>query len=342
VNNINNVLIYGATGYMGKLCAKEMLKQGIQPILAGRSDAVCAIAQQLNCQSAVFDLADRVEIERNLTGMTLVVNLAGPFKGTQKPLVEACLAAHCHYIDIAGEVDEMQSVFAFDEQAKQTGIMLMPGAGFGVVPTDIAAYMAKERLPDASSLTILYATEGSVSRGTLKTVLENNISHPGVRRVDRKLVTAHPAESSADFVVAGKKFTGVYNPWRADLFTAGLSTGIDNIQTYSVFPGLIVQMMQGRLLWLRDLIVNRLLRFLPEGPSEQQLQQGRTYVMAIVANETEEKSVALKGPEAYLFTALCVREISAKVLNGHFAAGFQTPSYFGKALLEGIDHLEWE
>jgi hypothetical protein len=59
---------------------------------------------------------------------------------------------------------------------------------------------AKQHLP----------TEGGVSRGTLMTVLEN-INHPGVRRVNRELVTAHPAESSAEFVVAGKKFTGVYN-----------------------------------------------------------------------------------------------------------------------------------
>ena len=189
---------------MGKLCAKEMLKQGISPILAGRSDSVRAVAQELDCQSAVFDLEDRVEIERQLAGVSLVVNLAGPFKQTHHPLVKACLAAHCHYIDIAGEVDEMLSVFAFDKEAKRTGIMLMPGAGFGVVPTDIAAYLAKERLPDASNLTILYATDGSASRGTLKTVLKN-ISHPGVRRVAQKLVTAYPAESSADFVVAGKK-----------------------------------------------------------------------------------------------------------------------------------------
>jgi short subunit dehydrogenase-like uncharacterized protein len=337
---MSRVLIYGASGYMGKLCAKEMLKQGITPILAGRSDTVRSIALELNCQSAVFDLTDRVEIERQLADVTLVVNLAGPFKRTQQPLIEACLAAHCHYIDIAGEVDEMRSAFAFDDAAKQAGVMLMPGAGFGIVPTDIAANMAQKLRPDATNLTIFYATEGSVSRGTLKTVLEN-ISHPGVRRVDRELVTAYPAESGAEFVVAGKKFAGVYNPWRADLFTAGLSTGIPNIQTYSVFPSVIVQMMKGRLLWLRDAIVNQLLRFLPEGPSEQQLQQGRTYVMAIATNATETKSVSLQGPEAYLFTALCVRSISAKVLNGNFLAGFQTPAYFGKALLDEIDRIEW-
>ena len=100
--------------------------------------------------------------------------------------------------------------------------------------------------------------------------------------------------------------------------------------------------MQGRLLWLRNLIVNRLLRFLPEEPSEKQLQSGSTYVMAIAANETESRSVSFKGPEAYLFTALCIREISAKVLKGQFAAGFQTPAYFGRALLDSIAQVKWD
>ncbi|WP_017327312.1 trans-acting enoyl reductase family protein [Synechococcus sp. PCC 7336] len=336
-----DVLIYGATGYMGKLCAREMVKQGLRPILAGRRDTVRAVAQELGCPASVFNLEDESEIERQLSGVTLAVNLAGPFQRTQKPLIAACLAARCHYIDIAGEVDEMRSAFTFGPEAKRAGIMLMPGAGFGVVPTDIAAYMAKELLPKASKLTILYATEGGASRGTLKTVLKN-INQPGVRKVNGEWVIAHPAESSMDFEVAGKTFTGVYNPWRADLFTAGLSTGIDNIQTYTVFPGFIVQMMRGRLLWLRNLILNQLLGFLPEGPSERQLQQGSTYVMAIAANETESRSVSLRGPEAYLFTAFCLREIATKILNGNFAAGFQTPSYFGRALLDSLGTIQWD
>ena len=340
-DGMGDVLIYGATGYMGRLCAGEMLKRGMNPILAGRSDKVRDLARELNCRALVFGLEDRAEIERNLDGVSLVVNLAGPFGQTQMPLIEACLATKCHYADIAGEVDEMLSVFAYDEEAKRKGIMLMPGAGFGVVPTDIAARMAGDLLPDASNLTILYATDGGASRGTLKTVLAD-IDRPGVRRVNGKLVAARPAESRADFIVAGRRFTGVYNPWRADLFTAGVSTGIDTIQTYTAFPGFIVQMMEGRLLWLRDMILNRLLRFLPEGPSEKQLHRGRTYVMVIATSEAQQESISLKGPEAYLFTALCLREIVSKVLNGEFAAGFQTPSYFGRALLEDIVHVEWD
>jgi len=338
---MGNVLIYGATGYMGKLCARELQKQGLQPILAGRSTTVTTVAQTLQCPSAVFGLDKLMEIERQLAGVTVVINLAGPFVKTQKALIEACITQQCHYIDIAGEVNEMESAFAFDRAARQAGIMLMPGAGFGVVPTDIAARLAKERLPDATDLTIYYATEGGASRGTLKTVL-TDIHKPGVRRVNGALVTAQPAETSATFTVAGKSFTAVYNPWRADLFTAGLSTGIPNIQTYSVFPGFVVQMMKGRLLWLRDLLLKRLLNFLPEGPSAKQLQQGSTYVMAVAANQTTKATVALKGPEAYQFTALCVSAITTQILAGAYAPGFQTPAYYGKPLLDGIDKIQWD
>ncbi|NJR32646.1 MAG: hypothetical protein HC778_07270 [Chamaesiphon sp. CSU_1_12] len=144
------------------------------------------------------------------------------------------------------------------------------------------------------------------------------------------------------FAVAGKTFTGVYNPWRADLFTAGISTGIGNIETYAVFPGFVVQMMKGKLLWLRNLLLNSAIWFLPEGPSEKQLQQGKTYVMAMVTDGTVKKSVSFKGPEAYLFTALCLREIAANILQGNYAVGFQTPAYFGKMLLDRIEPIEWD
>lgn len=338
---MNNFLIYGATGYMGKLCAREMLNAGMRPILTGRSDRVWDVANSLGCEAAVFDLEKQDEIQRHLKGVKLVINLAGPFEQTQKPLIQACLAMGCHYIDIAGEVKEMQSAFAFCDEAQRAGIMLMPGAGFGVVPTDIAAWMAKELLPDASDLAILYATEGSASRGTLKTVLQD-INRSGVRRVKRELVVANPAESSATFTVAGKTFNAVYNPWRADLFTAGLSTGIDNIEAYAVFPGFVVQMMKGKLLWLRSLLLNYALGFLPEGPSEQELQKGSTYVMAIATEGEVKKSVSFRGPEAYLFTALCLREITANILNGNYAPGFQTPAYFGKRLLDQIGAIEWD
>jgi len=338
---MHEVLIYGATGYTGRLCARELVRQGIRPILAGRSERVRALAEELGCRAAVFPLDDPGKIAASLDGVALLINLAGPFDQTQRPLIEACLRARCHYLDIAGEVEPMQAAYAFDQEAREAGIQLMPGAGFGVVPTDVAAYLASRELPDATTLRILYATEGGASRGTLKTVLRD-IDRTGVRRVGGELVPAAPAESSRELSVAGKTFTAVYNPWRADLVTAWLSTGIETIETYSTFPGFVVQMMQGRLLWLRDLILRHLLRFLPEGPSERQLRRGSTSVVAIVSNGAEERSVAFRGPEAYLFTAYCLREITRRVLAGDVAPGFQTPSSYGKELLAGAPGIAWE
>lgn len=332
---MSDIVIYGATGYMGKLFTKEMVAHGYKPVLAGRSDKVKRVAAKFGCESSVFGLDDIEAIADALRHCKLVVNLAGPFGLTQKPLIDACLAAGCHYIDIAGEVDEMESAFAFDEQAKEAGLMLMPGAGFGVVPTDIAAKLAADQLPSATHLSIAYATEGGASQGTLKTVLKD-INRTGVKRVDGQMVAASPAASQHTFTVGDKSFSAVTNPWRADLFTAGLSTGIANIDTYSVFPGFIVQMMRGRLLWLRNLMLNRLLRFLPEGPSEKQLQQGSTYVTATATSGEQSATVSFKGPEAYLFTAYCLREITRRILDRDHPPGFQTPAHYGRELLDGM------
>jgi short subunit dehydrogenase-like uncharacterized protein len=334
---MTDILIYGATGYTGKLCAQAMLKRNLTPILAGRSESVRSLAERLGCPAKIFALTD--DLSPVLADITLVVNLAGPFEITQSPLIQACIASGCHYLDIAGEVREMQSAYTFDPAARAAGVMLMPGAGFGVVPTDIAARLAKDQLPNATDLKILYATEGGASRGTLSTVLRQ-IDQPGFRRVAGELRPALPAESQMEFEVAGHRFTGVYNPWRADLFTAALSTGIANIETFTAFPGFVVSMMQGKRLWLRDLILNRLLQYLPEGPSLKQLQRGYTYIKAIATNDTEQREVTLKGPEAYLFTAQSVTEIAVRILRGEVTPGFQTPSFYGKDLLDGIAGIE--
>lgn len=339
--SMTKVVIYGATGYTAKLFTRELLNAGVRPVLAGRSDAVHVLAKKTGLPSLVFKLDDEEAIQRHLQGATVLFNLAGPFVHTNQALIRACLATGCHYIDIAGEVNEMASAHAFDDAARKAGIMLMPGAGFGVVPTDIAAKMAADLLPDATDLTILFATEGGASRGTLGTFLKD-IDQPGVKRVNTKLVTANPAESSADFTVGGKTFHAVYNPWRADLFTAGLSTGVANIKTYSTYPGFIVQMMKGKRLWLRDLLVKHLLRFLPEGPSDKQLAHGHTYIMAIARAGKTQRTVAFRGPEAYRFTALCLRELTALILAGHAKPGYQTPATFDKTLLHRIEGITWD
>ncbi len=329
----SKILVYGANGYMGKLFTKIALSQNLPLVLAARKDFITAIEKR------IFSLENIPAIVEQLYDVCLVVNLAGPFQATNKPIIKACLQSKTHYIDIAGEVAELETTYAFNEAAIIAGIMLMPGAGFGVVPTDIAASLAAQKIENPTHLTIAYATQGGASRGTLKTVLKD-INKPGVQLVNGKFTEAMPATSSFTFEHGSKKIKTVYNPWRADLFTARLTTKIQNISTYANFPGFVEKMMKGKLLWLRNLILNNLLFLLPEGPSQKQLAKGSTIIYAETTNAKKEKAVVLvNGPEAYQFTAQCLLAICNRVLAHNFQLGFQTGAIYGVALIEDIDKV---
>ena len=327
------VLIYGATGYTGKLFARHLLQHDIQPILAGRSANVQTVADELGCEARSFPTT---EAKPHLTDVDVLVNLAGPFAQTQTGLIKACIATKTHYLDIAGEVPEMEHAYAFDVPAKEANIVVVPGSGFGVVPTDVAAAIACAGINDATHLTIAYATQGGASRGTLRTILQD-IQQPGMVWRNNKAETAKPAMSTHEFTVQGKWFRGVYNPWRADLFTAHRSTAVPNIETFTAFPNFVVSMMKGRLGWLRKLLLNRVIDWLPEGPNAKELKRGKTFIKARAVNAFElDCQVEIVGPEAYQFTVECLRVMLERVSGQHELSGVLPPSAFGTDLLESI------
>src|SRR5437764_7173863 len=101
-------MIYGANGYTGELIAREAVRRGQRPVLAGRNrEAVENLARELGCEARVFDLS-----KPDLSGVALVLHCAGPFIQTSKPMVDACLAARAHYLDITGEMSVFESIFA--------------------------------------------------------------------------------------------------------------------------------------------------------------------------------------------------------------------------------------
>lgn len=333
----NKILLYGANGYTGQLFARYLMAKGIKPILAGRSDSVNEIGTALNLSTRVFNIE---QTSSYLEDIDILVNLAGPFSITQDNLIKACIRTKTHYMDIAGEMTEVEQVFNHAPKAKAAKIALVPAAGFGVVPTDVAAKWACDLLEAPTHLTIAYSTVGGASRGTLKTVLKN-IQTNGHILVEGEYRTARPAQSQKKVRVLGKSFNAVYNPWRADLFTAQLSTGVANIETYSEFPGFVVKMMNGRLIWLRNLILNRLIHLLPEGPSEKQIRKGCTYIRAIASNaKGETASVEIKGPEAYQFTVMSLYQTMRLVLEKENTYGFLTPSMLGTDWLLESEEVE--
>src|SRR6266545_4114126 len=122
-------LLYGANGYTGELIAEEAVRRGLRPILAGRrEEAVRPIAERLGLERRIFALTSPDEIARQLDGVAAVLLAAGPFSATSAPVVEACLRARKHYLDITGEIEVFEAIFRRGPQTRPPR-RRAPGAG---------------------------------------------------------------------------------------------------------------------------------------------------------------------------------------------------------------------
>ena len=278
-------LIYGSYGYTGSLIVEQAVKRGMQPILCGR-DAVRLKAQAdalgLGYRSVLLDDPEALEVA--LKEAPLVLNCAGPFLHTYKPIMEACLRTGRHYLDITGEIAVFEALAAQDTAARQAGVMLLPGIGFDVVPTDCLAAHLKQRLPEATHLTLALGGLGAgYSHGTLLTSIQG-LSGKGVVRKEGKLVQVPILWKTRQVDFGAGLRTAINIPW-GDVSTAYYSTGIKNIETYIVLPKAVLRIApiirrMGGLLQLG--FIQRFLRYLvmrmPAGPTAEERQQARSRV----------------------------------------------------------------
>lgn len=150
---MRELLLYGANGYTGRLIARTFKQRGLRPLLAGRNATkVKEVARELDLPYQIFSLDDRGAVDAALSSSAGVLHCAGPFAQTSRAMVEACLRAGKHYLDITGEVDVLEACAARHAEAVAAGIMLLPGCGFDVVPTDCMAVYLAAQMTDAASL----------------------------------------------------------------------------------------------------------------------------------------------------------------------------------------------
>jgi short subunit dehydrogenase-like uncharacterized protein len=328
-------LIYGANGYTGELVAREAVARGHSPILAGRHrEKVGALAAELGLTARVFPLESPATVAAELYGVKAVLHCAGPFILTARPMVEACLGTGAHYLDITGEIGVFERVLAQTEAARRAGVVLLPGVGFDVVPTDCLAARLSAALPDATELTLaFFAERGEASRGTLLTMIES-LPHAGAVRRDGKIVEVPIAFDAREIPFScGPRWTMTI-PW-GDVSTAFHSTGIPNIRVYTGTPPGTIR----RLKRIRPLVplagwgpVKRLARRWVErkvagGPGAEARETSRVYLWGEVKNEKGRTVTAtLETPEGYALTAVAAVRCMEKALAGEVAPGAWTPS----------------
>jgi short subunit dehydrogenase-like uncharacterized protein len=327
-------LLYGATGFVGDAIARLAIEYNLEPILAGR-DAVRLekLGVELGVEHRAFDLSDPRKIEQALKGIAVVLHCAGPFLYTYKPMVAACLQTGTHYLDLTGEIPVYEALAARDAEARARGVMLMPGTGFEVVPTDCLAVHLKQRLPSATHLALAYKSEGpaGLPPGTQRTGIEVSIAY-GIRvRRNGRLEPPEQATKNRLIDFGQGPVEATLFPW-GDVFTAYYSTGIPNIEDYTVLSKAMRQQMAA-LAYLRPLLKlavvrNFLKRGVKPGPTAEKRARTVMHVWGEVEDDQGRKAVSrLHGPEGgVVWTGRAALAAVQKVLTGNAPPGFQTPA----------------
>jgi short subunit dehydrogenase-like uncharacterized protein len=344
-------LLYGANGYTGELIARYAGQYGLTPILAGRREAAIApLATKLGLPFLIFDLNDSAALKKALQEVPLVVNAAGPYDQTARPMVEACLETHTHYLDLNGDLEVFEMLQAYHQQAIDKDVMILPGGGFDVVPTDCMALWLKKQLPDAHKLKIAFATFGStLSHGTAITTLQK-LGMPGATRKGGAIVP-EPLGKKGMWITFPSNKQRVFVmtiPW-GDISTAYYTTGIPNIETYTgmnigTWRLLKVQSLFNWLLrtsFMHQIIKGIIHRRAP-GPDDAMREKAQCLVWAQVTNPKGNTLTAtMRCPEAYALTAFAILIMSQKILNNNYKPGYQTPaSAYGENLVLEIPGVE--
>jgi saccharopine dehydrogenase (NAD+, L-lysine-forming) len=334
-------MIYGANGYTGRLIAKEAVRRGQRPILAGRDRArVEPLARELSLEFRAFDLN---EAARHLEDIAAVLHCAGPFSHTSAPMVRACLESRAHYLDITGEIAVFEAIFRKHDEAIRAGVALIPGVGFDVVPTDCLAAKLAAALPEATELALAFYARGStMSRGTLKTMIEG-MPHGGAERRNGKIARIPAAHEVREIPFSCGTRTAVTIPW-GDIATAFRTTGIPDIRVYSAAPRSVIR----RLRLFRPIL--GLLRFAPvrglvqhlatrrAGASDAQRANARTWLWGEALSDRERVSLTMETPDGYTLTAMTAVRAVERVLAGQVDAGSWTPARaFGAGFIEEFD-----
>lgn len=342
-DSLDKVLIYGANGYTGRLTAHIAAHLGLHPVLGGRNQkALDRLKDKTGLQTSCFDLSDVNHLAKKLEGFKAVVHMAGPFSKTAEPMLKACCLSGTHYLDITGEIKVFETIASRHHELVKAGVLAIPGIGFDVVPTDCLALKLKQALPDASNLELAFVSNGSISRGTLKTMVESLSQGTWVRRNGK--FTELKTPPMREIALTNGRATVAGIGW-GDVSTAFRTTGIPNITVYTGMPKFMqtVLSLGGRfkVIFSSKIAIATMQAFIEktvDGPSAQHVARAKVYLWGRVENAAG-KSVEMtaESVDGYRFTAISALLAAANLSSSKIPAGSATPAQaFGANYFEEV------
>lgn len=335
-------MLYGASGFTGRLILAEALRRGHRPLLAGRDrEALESIGRDNGLDHVAVSLEDTPRLQAVLAQVGGVLNAAGPFGPSARSLIDACLWARADYADISGEIHHLRHVLSLDAQASAAGVTILTGAGFGVTFGDCLAQHALQCVPDATELRLSVAAANAQTTGTVKRTMLSVVAQGGFEVRDGVLVPCRLARRRWR-VSGGEDLGGFASAPMGELVAAARSTGVPNVQVGRPLSpvralalcALSPMLKSGRVLQILRRGLDRQLASGPTPSATPPAEGWRSRVWAEVSHGCGGKRVfELETGEGYAATAsaavAAVEALSRQSLTGAFTPG----SAFGARFL---------
>jgi len=237
-----NVLVFGATGFTGRLVCEALRARGIAFAIAGRNRSKLeALSQTLGggVETAVVDVKDAETIVAALTGRKVVCACAGPFIDVGEPILANCARMGIHYADTSGEQSFVAlAVLRYRATAEASGACIVPSMAYEIAPADWAAHVAAERVGGAPDmLDIVYMPRGgadlveTTTRGTKLSVM-SIFSGESRQFVDGALRKEAPAAIVQSFTALdGRRVTALSIP-SPEAIVVPAHTGARTVRTF--------------------------------------------------------------------------------------------------------------
>jgi len=322
-NKKNKLLIYGASGYTGKIIAARAKQLNIDFEIAGREpDKTRRLAEELAVDYHIFDVDTEYAWTKALEGKTVLINAAGPFKFTAEQAMKACLNAGVHYLDISAELDTYRLAQSLDKEAHEVGIQLISGAGLFVSYDALVVHLSK-LVAEPQYLKVGFRHYGGFSRGSV--LSSKNIADLGILIRRNGEIIYNPDPQSKMFSFGQEEVECIPTPL-GGIILSYKSTGVPNIEEFFSLKLPAIQ--------LQDLTSENL----PDGPTKEERAAGRNGISAeLTSKDGKVVKAYVDAPSGYDLTPLSVVAVAHRILNGDFKVGYQSPgSAYGEDIINDI------
>ncbi|MGH2806230.1 MAG: saccharopine dehydrogenase family protein [Actinomycetota bacterium] len=308
-----DILLFGATGYTGRLTAEALARRGASFAIAGRDKAkLYALADDIGGPDVrVAAVGEDDALTKHLDDVKVLISTVGPFMELGHTAVEAALRAKVHYLDSTGEGAFIARLIAeHDTAARDAGVCIAPAMGFDEVPADVCATLASEGM-EGADVVLTYAVPQSASRGTMRTAVGGIITSEGpwiengrtraVRAGEVQRWAPMPPPLGPKLSTSFPLAEGHLAPLHLDLRSLKLFVTIGGAQRAALRYGLGVLdrvVKSGPGSWA----VEKVLTTLPEGPDEETRFRSRWTILGEATSGREWRNVTLMGTDFYGLT----------------------------------------